>query len=68
MIRRWLPRRIGHGEEASLVEHLDEFRSRLIIALVAIVADLHRHVRVPRAAHGVADGPLPNDKKLVTWE
>ena len=37
MIRRWLPRRIGHGEEASLVEHLDEFRSRLIIALVAIV-------------------------------
>ena len=29
---RWLPRRLYHGEEATLVEHLDELRSRLIIA------------------------------------
>jgi sec-independent protein translocase protein TatC len=31
-----LPRRLGHGEEASLVEHLDEFRTRLIISLIAL--------------------------------
>jgi sec-independent protein translocase protein TatC len=31
-----LPRRLGHGEEASLVEHLDELRTRLIICLVAL--------------------------------
>ena len=31
-----LPRRLGHGEEASLVEHLDELRTRLIISLVAL--------------------------------
>ena len=37
MVRRWVPRRLHHGEEATLVEHLDELRSRLIIALVAIV-------------------------------
>jgi sec-independent protein translocase protein TatC len=37
MLRRWLPRRLEHGEEATLVEHLDEFRSRLIICIVAIV-------------------------------
>jgi sec-independent protein translocase protein TatC len=33
---RRLPRRLRPGEEATLTEHLDELRSRLIIALVAI--------------------------------
>jgi sec-independent protein translocase protein TatC len=32
-----LPRRARHGEEATLVEHLDELRSRLIISIVAVV-------------------------------
>src|SRR4051812_30709734 len=32
-----LPRRLEHGEEASLVEHLDELRRRLFICLGAIV-------------------------------
>jgi sec-independent protein translocase protein TatC len=32
-----LPRRLRHGEEATLVEHLDELRSRIIVSLVAIV-------------------------------
>jgi sec-independent protein translocase protein TatC len=34
---RLLPRRLAHGEEATLVEHLEELRSRLIIALFAII-------------------------------
>ena len=59
MVRRWLPRRLDHGEEATLVEHLDELRSRLIIALLAIVPAFAAHVRLPRADHGVADGPAP---------
>jgi sec-independent protein translocase protein TatC len=33
-----LPRRVRHGEEATLVQHLDELRSRLIISIVAVVA------------------------------
>src|SRR6266511_3920218 len=33
-----LPRRLRHGEEASLVEHLDELRTRLIISLIALAA------------------------------
>src|SRR4029079_10081787 len=33
-----LPRRLRHGEEATLVEHLGELRTRLIIALVALAA------------------------------
>jgi sec-independent protein translocase protein TatC len=32
-----LPRRLRHGEEASLVEHLDELRTRLIVRIVALV-------------------------------
>lgn len=31
-----LPRRLGHGEEASLVEHLDEFRTRVLISLLSL--------------------------------
>ena len=32
-----LPRRLRHGEEATLVEHLGELRARLVVALVAIM-------------------------------
>ena len=33
-----IPRRLGHSEEATLVEHLDELRSRIIISLLALAA------------------------------
>jgi sec-independent protein translocase protein TatC len=66
MIRRWLPRRLSHGEEATLVEHLDEFRSRLNIALFAIIpifiVTFVFHERIMEWL----TGPLPNDKQLVT--
>ena len=66
MIRRWLPRRLSHGEEATLVEHLDEFRSRLIIALFAIIpifiVTFVFHERIMEWL----TGPLPDDKQLVT--
>jgi hypothetical protein len=32
-----LPRRLAHGEEATVVEHLDELRTRLLIALGALI-------------------------------
>jgi sec-independent protein translocase protein TatC len=37
MLRRLLPRRLGHGEEATLVEHLGELRTRILVSLLAIV-------------------------------
>jgi sec-independent protein translocase protein TatC len=45
-----LPRRLGHAEEATLVEHLDELRTRIILSLVALAATttvtfvFHRHL------------------------
>ena len=35
-MRRLLPRRLRHGEEATLVEHLGELRARLIFSIVAL--------------------------------
>ena len=61
-----LPRRLDHEERATLVEHLDEFRSRLIIALFAIIpifiVTFVFHERIMEWL----TGPLPNDKQLVT--
>ena len=37
MLRRIVPRRLSHDEEATLVEHLTELRHRLIICLLALV-------------------------------
>jgi sec-independent protein translocase protein TatC len=45
-----LPRRLHHGEEATLVEHLDELRTRIFVCLGALLIGLivgyvlHRHL------------------------
>ena len=61
-----LPRRLRHGEEATLVEHLDELRRRLIVSLVAL--GLALSVIYPFHAHLVEwlKRPLPPGKELVT--
>jgi sec-independent protein translocase protein TatC len=66
VLRRWLPRRLDHGEEATLVEHLDELRSRLIIALAAIVPIFLVTFAFHERIMEWLTGPLPEDKKLVT--
>jgi sec-independent protein translocase protein TatC len=62
-----LPRRLQHGEEATLVEHLDELRTRLLICLVALgVAFLVAFAFHTHVIHWLA-APLPEGhKKLVT--
>lgn len=66
MLRRWLPRRLDHGEEATLVEHLEELRSRLVIALVVIIpiflVTFTFHAQIMKWL----TGPLGDDRKLVT--
>jgi sec-independent protein translocase protein TatC len=65
-MRRWLPRRLSHGEEATLVEHLDELRSRLIVSLVAIVPAFGVAYYFHEEIIDWLTGPLPDDRQLVT--
>ena len=63
-----LPRRLRHGEEATLVEHLGELRARLIISLAALAVAF----AVAYAFHGRIlnwlNRPLPqNLQKPVTF-
>jgi sec-independent protein translocase protein TatC len=62
-----LPRRLGHGEEATLVEHLEELRTRLIITFVALgLAFAVAFAFHEQIIHWLAR-PLPDDKRLVTF-
>ena len=58
-----IPRRLRHGEEATLVEHLDELRQRLIASLLALVATTT--VAFVFHAHLVRwlEGPLPPERR-----
>jgi sec-independent protein translocase protein TatC len=64
---RRLPRRLRHGEEATLVEHLDELRTRLFVSLGALAVGVtvgfifhHRLIRW-------LEQPLPAAKRhLIT--
>jgi sec-independent protein translocase protein TatC len=66
MARRWLPRRLHHGEEATLVEHLDELRSRIVISLVALVPAFIFTFAFHERIIDWLTGPLADDKKLIT--
>src|SRR2546430_11967661 len=60
-----LPRRLEHGQDATLVEHLEELRSRLIVVLGALALT----TIVAFAFHGhILDWlnhPLPADRQRV---
>ena len=61
-----LPRRLGHGEEATLVEHLGELRARVVVSLVALavafVVTFAFHERIVE----FLERPLPDDVTLIT--
>src|SRR5919202_5595303 len=63
-----IPRRLRYGEEATLVEHLDELRTRLIVGLLVLtlttgVAFVFHH----RIVHWL-ERPLPTDRRqLITF-
>lgn len=64
---RRLPRRLSYGEEATLVEHLEELRSRLIVCIVTLVVAFpvayifHEHLI------DALTRLLPEDRELVTF-
>ena len=61
-----LPRRLGHAEEATLGEHLEELRQRLFVIIGAVVAGtivayvFHNHVL------DWLNHPLPHHTRVVT--
>ena len=61
-----LPRRLSPGEEATLVEHLDELRSRLIVALLAVAATFVVAFVFHEDLIEWLREPLPEEKELVT--
>jgi sec-independent protein translocase protein TatC len=61
-----LPRRLRPGEEATLVEHLDELRTRLIIALLAVAATFVVAFVFHEQLIEWLREPLPDDKQLIT--
>jgi sec-independent protein translocase protein TatC len=63
---RVLPRRLQHGEEATLVEHLGELRSRIFIGLFALVPAFIVAFVFHETLIDVLTRPLPDDKKLIT--
>jgi sec-independent protein translocase protein TatC len=62
-----LPRRLSHGEEATLVEHLGELRGRIVICLIAITVGfiaaytIHGHL-----IHWLENALPPEHRKLTT--
>lgn len=62
-----LPRRLQHGEEATLVEHLGELRSRIVVALLAVIgAFCVAYAFHARIIHALQK-PLPLEhRRLVT--
>ena len=61
-----LPRRLDHGEEASLVEHLGELRARLLIALGSIFVTFPIAFAFNERLIAWLSEPLPEGRTLVT--
>jgi sec-independent protein translocase protein TatC len=61
-----LPRRLGHDESVTVVEHLDEFRSRLLVCIAALVVAFSVAYIFQHQILTWLEGPLPEGKKLVT--
>ncbi len=63
---RLLPRRLQHGEEATLVEHLGELRTRLLIAIGSVLVAAAAMFAFNQTLIDWLLDPLPDDKTLVT--
>jgi len=65
MSRRVRP--VSHDDRLSLVEHLDELRTRLVVCAAAFAVALALCFWQNHLLLEIASGPLPGDKKLITF-
>jgi sec-independent protein translocase protein TatC len=65
-VRRPLPRRLRHGEEATLVEHLGELRTRIVISFGALFLAFVPAYAFHEELIERLKRPLPDDEPLVT--
>jgi sec-independent protein translocase protein TatC len=64
-----LPRRLAHGEEATLVEHLGELRTRLVIAILAITIGFSAAYAFHAHLIKWLEAALPPDhRRLMTFD
>lgn len=61
-----LPRRLRHGEEATLVEHLGELRARILISVAALAVGFVPAYVFHERLIAWLKRPLPDDVELVT--
>jgi sec-independent protein translocase protein TatC len=62
-----LPRRLRHEDRVTLVEHLDELRTRLILGLLAVAVGFTAAFVFQDEILRWLMEPLPDDKRLVTF-
>jgi len=61
-------RPVSHEDQLSLVEHLDELRTRIVVCLVVVGVALALCFWQNHLLLEIASGPLPSDhKKLLTF-
>ena len=65
MARRVRP--VSHEDRLSLVEHLDELRTRLVVCAAAFGVALALCFWQNHLLLEIASGPLPDDKQLITF-
>ena len=65
-LKKRLPRRLQHGEEATLVEHLGELRTRLVISLLSLLPAFVVAFAFQERIIEWLMRPLPDDKEIVT--
>ena len=65
MARRF-PRRLAHGESVTLVEHLTELRTRLIVCLLAVGGAFALTYTFRKTIIGWLTGPVPDSYELTT--
>ena len=64
-----LPRRLKHEDSVTLVEHLDEFRSRLIVSILAVIGiSLYQYRRTEHSLERLRDLSSPRARVIRDGE